>query len=650
MTRLTRVRAHDGDRGAVLPIVALSLVVLMVMTAFSVDIGRQILRRREAQAVADVVALDMARMVDGRTRSQIESDPAWDQLRQDATTRNDFPVSGVTAVLGHWDPYAQVFTPSTVSDVPDAVQVRAADVVDFYFARVIGITQGGVNREAVATQLGPPPPCIGVCCTVNCVPPPCIGSACPLPGTQALGELGSVFAGFQYYAEPGMTAEYNLAAELRAKVLNSTLYTQFGMSGSAGTAAPPIGLNLDALSYKGISQGSVRLGDLATAAGFGSVDALLAATLTARQLFEAEATALRNSSSAADIAAGNRIASFASSASSTSTVQLGRFIRVAQGKGDRAANYRVNALQLITGTGQVINGQNFFSTTINTNIPGVTTLPIRVAVIQPMQSVWNYEGVGPCTDADYASTNPLPTGCGPRTSQIRVAADIPVTLDLTPYGVPLVQATTIPVVFEAAVAQSYFDSIRCAVPTSNSKTNFRVVSNGVSMSIGSVSNASLQSATTMSVQSSALLSGSVTIGAVPPLVPGVTLDLSASTSVSQSKTFKNGAVYNGQSASNAGILGANETHLFVGNLDTNMVPTSWRYAGGVGNTNVATTMFNNLGITNPILNTALTSALTSQLGNLDSLLMNPVLSSFGITIAGADGAIKAVDCNVRLVK
>jgi hypothetical protein len=160
-----------------------------------------------------------------------------------------------------------------------------------------------------------------------------------------------------------------------------------------------------------------------------------------------------------------------------------------------------------------------------------------------------------------------------------------------------------------------------------------------------VTDASLQSTTTMSVQAAALLHGSVTLGFPPVLV-----NLDVTTAVSESKTFKNGAIYAGQSASNAGVLGADETHLFTGNLPTNILPTSWRYVGGVGNTNISQTMFNDLGITNPVLKTALTSALNAQLANLDTNLMDPVLSALGVSIAGADGSITNVDCIVHLVK
>jgi hypothetical protein len=207
----------------------------------------------------------------------------------------------------------------------------------------------------------------------------------------------------------------------------------------------------------------------------------------------------------------------------------------------------------------------------------------------------------------------------------------------------LVQATTIPVVFEAANASSLFTAIRCSNPASNSNTDMRVFTNGVAMEIGSVTDAALQSTTSLSVQAQALLHGSVNVGLV-------SIDLDDSTKVSESKTFKNNAVYSGDVYSNLGVLGGDETHTFTGNTPDNMTPPSRRYDGGVGNTSISTTMFNNLGITNSLLNTAVSSALKTSLANLDQLLMDPLLSAFGVTIAGADGAITNVLCGVRLVK
>ena len=58
------------DRGATLPILAVTLPVLILMTAFAVDLGRQRMDRRTMQARADVVSLDLLRLADGRTEHE----------------------------------------------------------------------------------------------------------------------------------------------------------------------------------------------------------------------------------------------------------------------------------------------------------------------------------------------------------------------------------------------------------------------------------------------------------------------------------------------------------------------------------------------------------------------------------------------------
>ena len=82
--------AHQRDRGAVIPLVALLLPVLLVMVAMAVDLGRQRSDRRLAQAGADVVALDMIRIVEGRTLDQVLSDPATSTALTDSADRNGF--------------------------------------------------------------------------------------------------------------------------------------------------------------------------------------------------------------------------------------------------------------------------------------------------------------------------------------------------------------------------------------------------------------------------------------------------------------------------------------------------------------------------------------------------------------------------------
>ena len=73
-----------------------------------IQLGRMMLRRRDMQSVADVVSLDLARRVDGRTVDQIESDPAWVAQQHLSAERNDFPITG-TRVLNVQRPFDLMF-------------------------------------------------------------------------------------------------------------------------------------------------------------------------------------------------------------------------------------------------------------------------------------------------------------------------------------------------------------------------------------------------------------------------------------------------------------------------------------------------------------------------------------------------------------
>src|SRR5438067_10148456 len=88
-----RHASEDAERGAVIPIVALSLVFLMTMTAFTIDLGRIMLSNRDLQKVSDLVALDLARQLGGRTVDQINADPTFAQQMLTSADRNGFPVA-----------------------------------------------------------------------------------------------------------------------------------------------------------------------------------------------------------------------------------------------------------------------------------------------------------------------------------------------------------------------------------------------------------------------------------------------------------------------------------------------------------------------------------------------------------------------------
>src|SRR5207244_11413055 len=131
---------------------ALSLLTLIVRTACTIDLGRQMVPRREAQATADVIALDMSRLIDGRSASAIVSDTRWASTKAASAARNNWDNAKVAAETGHWD--GTTFTPLSGASIPDAVRVTANQTIQYFFARVIGQTQGSVTRSAIALPSG----------------------------------------------------------------------------------------------------------------------------------------------------------------------------------------------------------------------------------------------------------------------------------------------------------------------------------------------------------------------------------------------------------------------------------------------------------------------------------------------------------------
>lgn len=142
---------NGRDRGATLPIVALVLPVLILMTAFAVDLGRQRASRREMQAVADVIALDLVRLTDGRTKAEVIAGDATHDSAAVAlaasAARNEVDVARITSV--EWGTFTEAsgFVVALDTGIPDAVRVTAEETTDYFFQP----GSGGVTRSAVAT-------------------------------------------------------------------------------------------------------------------------------------------------------------------------------------------------------------------------------------------------------------------------------------------------------------------------------------------------------------------------------------------------------------------------------------------------------------------------------------------------------------------
>lgn len=143
-------KVNREERGSILPMTVILMAVVLTFAAFAVDLGVKRVARSDMQAVASVVALDMARNINGRTKAAIEADPAWNQARDRSIARNKTTVGSTPTVqlaLGKVDPTTGTFSTVGAPERPTAVRAIASSSVKFAFVRGGGAT----SRSAVAS-------------------------------------------------------------------------------------------------------------------------------------------------------------------------------------------------------------------------------------------------------------------------------------------------------------------------------------------------------------------------------------------------------------------------------------------------------------------------------------------------------------------
>lgn len=323
------------ERGAAAVFLGITISLLIVVAAFAVDLGMQRVVRRDMQALADVVALDLARELDGRTRTQLASaidassptSALSQSVARNTTTLGTVPV--VSAELGAWDG----ITFNTLVDPPTAVRVTASGSVSFAFRP----GDGAATRSAVGST---------------------IKSAC--------FSMGSFAARFR-------SGNSSLISTLVGP-MNELLRPQ---------------ANIDAVSYTGIANAYVTLDELAAAAGLGSTDQLLTTTITSAKLLEAAISVLsaRSSNNTVAIAALNRLLN--GQANLTTPVLLTEVLNVSP-TDTAALQTDLNVLDLVAGTILVADGSSGFrlgNGNLGAGIAGVASLTrAELSVIQNAQT------------------------------------------------------------------------------------------------------------------------------------------------------------------------------------------------------------------------------------------------------------------------
>lgn len=386
MSRLFKTRR---EHGAVIPLVALLLPVIMIMTAFAVDLGSQRSLRRTLQADADVIALDLVRLADGRTTAEIEgaSDAVQatvyrDYVNQSLTNNGVDPVTTVgelagMVTFGTWEDgrSPEEFVATAPTDAPNAVEVTLEGTQDYRFAP----GSGSATRRAVATTDG-------------------------LAVFSVGSRLASLSTDDSALLNPILSALFDPPALVPAGAGMAVPFTFSGASASASAPAeettapaPAGGVTLDALSYTGLANADVVLNDIlgfafadvaAVNADVATTEDVLVSDIALLTLVEASADALAASGEGAEVtAAVSYLRGLAVNIDPTLKVNVGKLLGLDLSQPGAVLGARINLLDLLFTSAQLANATNLVD--FNMSLPPglFSSLPGFRNVVDPQASL-----------------------------------------------------------------------------------------------------------------------------------------------------------------------------------------------------------------------------------------------------------------------
>lgn len=242
---MNRRRGRRDEKGAVALLVALVTVALVIpIASMAVDLGMQRVARRDMQAIADMVALDMSRQLDGEhTYAWLRTRASWKDAVRRSVARNvgiteteavngpsrltlDIDSDGDVVALfeelrvevraGSLNKSTGDFIVGNNSDVADAVHVLASTDVQFAFAS----GRGGASRGAIAAGVG------GACFKIGSYAAALDSGSSPIldPLLDALGSgVVLTLADYQALAAADVELLDLLAADVGAVTLEEAL-------------------------------------------------------------------------------------------------------------------------------------------------------------------------------------------------------------------------------------------------------------------------------------------------------------------------------------------------------------------------------------------------------------------------------------------
>lgn len=295
------------------------------------------------QAAADVIALDMARLADGRVLSQIVAGPpAAETALGESAARNEVDRAQLTLVWGVWDEDTGTFD-DVIDDTtpPNAAQIIATETTDYSFQP----GSGDVTRSAIAA----------------------------------------------FQRDP--RAEFLLGSTLIEVTPN-----QDWLIGKLLSFIIP---GADVLGYQGLANAQVSLAELGAGVGAGTVGELLAAEVTLGRLLDitAEALSAQGNTVGLDVLADLRVlVAEAGVDVEDLTVKLGDLLGLVTTDPDAGLIGTVSVPQLLALTAVLSGGQNFISippTVIN--VAGLASVGLSLHVIEGPIRVGTRDGASGST-------------------------------------------------------------------------------------------------------------------------------------------------------------------------------------------------------------------------------------------------------------
>lgn len=353
------------ERGSILVLSTVGLVVAMIFGGLAVDLGFLAQEARQNQKVADMAALDSIRELPGDPRNAALASAARNQFLDTSNILTEWAASR----SGPWS--------SNIANLATAKAVRVS-ISSVHENQFPFLADGqNVVRRAIAEKRD--------------------------------------IAGFTLGSS---LATLNSSS---SALLNPILSAWLG--GTVG---------LSVLSYQGLAAGQVTLGalrmqlaDMGIAAG--TVDQMLTSNITLAQLYQASAQALAANGQTANASLFNTLRL---QAGSTTLFKLGEMITIGQGGSDSAASAQLNLLQLLTGSAAVANGQNLISVTgVAITVPNAGSVDLSLRVIEGPKIYIGPAGTGP-----HVTTGQISLTITPRISVlnllglVRLTGDAPIDL------------------------------------------------------------------------------------------------------------------------------------------------------------------------------------------------------------------------------